>query len=416
MNFSRIRPVVHKKPIRERLKDFLPEPDPKIVNRLISYFDYFNPRDRASFYHHAYDLENVKFYARILTLLAELGIYPPVQVQMAGITPSKIVSSFDGPLIFAPSEPASTRFLRRTSNSSESKENVLSGEAGSLADASEGMLSDIDSDGEDQVLTLIELVHLRRQPQIHLDESEFKESKSIDEFDMDLDDVLDDDALSDFRGPQDTKVPSLDDFKDVELIDEEEPEMNIIRQTTIRNRAVEAIRRIRGRLPLLRIPNERRAEIELQIQQRAAFTIDDDNVWDDDDLSSNPFNPPTPTPIARQWWDRMDPSMRRRFWIWLRYMGWYMLIPIALIPQLLLITKKQKTEFEDPLVTMFNQLKKTNWFRNQFPTFYWRDIIANSSRDDNFLFLTQMLGDDKNNYTYFHFYEDLVLVWVILKY
>ena len=98
--FNRIRPVIQRRPpvilsLRELVKDLIPEPDAKIVNRLISYFPSNNFKIRAPWSLlpnnvATYDLENVKFYARILTMLAQLGVYPPVKTQIQGITPSKI--------------------------------------------------------------------------------------------------------------------------------------------------------------------------------------------------------------------------------------------------------------------------------------------------------------------------------------
>ena len=168
--FNRIRPVIQRRPpvilsLRELVKDLIPEPDAKIVNRLISYFPSNNFKIRAPWSLlpnnvATYDLENVKFYARILTMLAQLGVYPPVKTQIQGITPSKIFStfspSFDGPIQISPSGSASCRFLRRRSSSEETKHNVLSDSEGSLSDASEGMLSDVESDGENQVIELTE--------------------------------------------------------------------------------------------------------------------------------------------------------------------------------------------------------------------------------------------------------------------
>ena len=297
--FNRIRPVIQRRPpvilsLRELVKDLIPEPDAKIVNRLISYFPSNNFKIRAPWSLlpnnvATYDLENVKFYARILTMLAQLGVYPPVKTQIQGITPSKIFStfspSFDGPIQISPSGSASRRFLRRTSSSEETKHNVLSDSEGSLSDASEGMLSDVESDGENQVIELTEFWKHSREPfdnsPNNVEQSEFKTPRGSSSIDREQFDDIDLDEFMDENVVRQNYVQDPEEDHEMDVF--EEPfSMNIIRESATWSQ------RIRRRLPWSRLSRPRQVEIELELSP----------IWviSDDDLEEMQLEIPLPEP------------------------------------------------------------------------------------------------------------------------
>ena len=106
MSFNAIRPkIFNYQSTEDIVKTLVPEPDPKILQRLISHhsstdFSIRMPWQRSPQVAY-YDLEDLKFYARILTMLAALGIYPPAEVLMGGggnpmkIVGSKVLSTFE---------------------------------------------------------------------------------------------------------------------------------------------------------------------------------------------------------------------------------------------------------------------------------------------------------------------------------
>lgn len=95
---AHIRPVVHPKSLRDQVKSVVPEPDECIVKRLIGYYSGTNYQIRLPWATtpntNQYDLENVKFFARILTMLDFLEVHPPPRLQSQGGFGSCFLPSF----------------------------------------------------------------------------------------------------------------------------------------------------------------------------------------------------------------------------------------------------------------------------------------------------------------------------------
>ncbi len=126
---------------------YYPNPKPNILNNLIAHHSGYNFGVRFPWsstpVSNYYDLEELKFYARILSMLEDIGVYPPPIVQSQGGGPANVVASFEGPFIFAPSGNTVRRRLNVFATEGENKANVLSGEFGSLADGAEGEVKEV---------------------------------------------------------------------------------------------------------------------------------------------------------------------------------------------------------------------------------------------------------------------------------
>ena len=101
--------------IKQQLKLLIPEPDQNIVNRLISYYKGTNYSIRLPWEttptQSYYDLEEVKNFARVLQVLKNLNVFPPVITKSmgGGKLPNIIPGNFDGPTQITPSGNASGR-------------------------------------------------------------------------------------------------------------------------------------------------------------------------------------------------------------------------------------------------------------------------------------------------------------------
>lgn len=159
--------------IRDLVAEACPVPHPKILARLqkdwergpdFSFRLPWQSRTNFDKYNEGYNEQNVMFFARILTMLAELGILPPAQVQTQGVGGSKGVggvlpTNFDGPLQITPDVPASTPTFNVAHDEKEAKENALSDGPGSLSEASRAQMIDVLRFGRNQVQALIDHVH-----------------------------------------------------------------------------------------------------------------------------------------------------------------------------------------------------------------------------------------------------------------
>lgn len=128
--------------IKEVVAEACPEPNPRIVQRLrdawkTNDFSIRLPWQSAPA-PASYNEEDIQF-ARILTMLAKLDIYPPAVLQAAK-GPS--LPNFDGPLTFVPEGQTSGRTFNVEMTELEAKENALANNRrGSLADAAEGQMT-----------------------------------------------------------------------------------------------------------------------------------------------------------------------------------------------------------------------------------------------------------------------------------
>ncbi len=155
--------------VKEELKKRCPNPDPSIVNKLVS--DNYGGNNFAlrlpwattpqrSFY----DLEEVKDFARILDLLRRMGVYPPAQTKSQGGKGGlpNIVGAFEGPTQITPAGNASGRYLAQVPEiEMEEKNNALSSRPGGLADACAGVVSAVfGSSGQRQVRSMFDAYEL----------------------------------------------------------------------------------------------------------------------------------------------------------------------------------------------------------------------------------------------------------------
>lgn len=137
--------------IKEIVAEACPVPNERTVQRLKDAYKSYDfslrlPGQSAPAPRY-YDEQDVLFYARILTMLAAKGIYPPVLVQAAGgSTTSILPTTIDGPMTFVPEGRSSTRNFIIPRSEDEAKEIARSRNPGSLADAAEGQLPVLQSD------------------------------------------------------------------------------------------------------------------------------------------------------------------------------------------------------------------------------------------------------------------------------
>ena len=143
--------------IKEIVAEACPVPNERTVQRLKDAYKSYNfsirPPWQSAPAPRYYDEQDVLFYARILTMLAALDIYPPAQVQAAGGgTTSILPTTIDGPLTFVPEGQSSGRSLRIPQTEDEAKEIALSRNQGGLADAAEGQLPVLQNDAARSVV------------------------------------------------------------------------------------------------------------------------------------------------------------------------------------------------------------------------------------------------------------------------
>src|SRR4051794_19839874 len=88
--------------VRKEMKLLIPTPDPDILKKLISDVTGTNYGIRLPWQRgtntQQYDQEKVEMFARILTMLYAMGIYPPAQLQSQGGSFPRVNATFDGPL------------------------------------------------------------------------------------------------------------------------------------------------------------------------------------------------------------------------------------------------------------------------------------------------------------------------------
>ena len=272
----------------------------------------------------------------------------------------------------------------------------MSDSEGSLSDASEGMLSDVESDGENQVIELTEFWKHSREPfdnsPNNVDESEFKTPRGSFSIDREQFDDIDLDEFMDENVVRQNYVQDPEEDHELDVF--EEPfSMNIIRESATWSQ------RIRRRLPWSRLSRPRQVEIELELSP----------IWviSDDDLEEMQLEIPLPEPQLT-WWQSMTPAVRQRRFYYIKLLAAYFLIPSSLILMYgLALHKNLETQQLDPLVQLYYNLPTNNWFRQNFSALSWAYIITVSTRPENLLFITYIAQNVEN------YFEDYYSLWKI---
>lgn len=396
--------------VREELKRLVPEPDPNIVKRLISYYGGTNFTIRFPWQSApppaSYDLENVKFYARILTMLRDLGIFPPPYVQSQGgkgLLPN-IGGSFEGPTLFTPSGNASRRTLFVPETEMEVKRNALSSEPGGLADAAEGLVPEIDSAGIPQIRAIITAWETSHDWDVDLAFPPDENKNGIE-----LQSVIPDHIREREQDASERIVLSRADFGDMldenlmteDEIKQAESNFDDYRAPVSREEIRTSARwgdTIRRRLPFTRVSPEQKEQI-IELLPPASQNADDDDSLDDSDWDARHS-------AVRYWWGNLGSRARTRF-EFIQKIAMYLLIPVSLTSGLLL-HRNYSTEVEDDLIRLFRALPDNNWFK-QLELRTWIALIAITSRDENFVLLQRVLQG------VLHFDQDVQVLWLIQK-
>jgi len=394
-------PVVHIKSIRDQVKSLVPNPKPAIVNRLISYYESPNFTIRSPLsttpQTRYYDLENVKFFARILTMLQDMGIFPPPVSQSQGGVPG----TFDGPLVFATGS-SSASSLRHPANEIEMQQNALSSEPGSLVDAANNLNTEVEFEGRPQVEYVAQRwvqqqtqteskINLPRIPPIGASNDEF-----VSYFDS-LQTAFNSGALRASITDSQQIEEELD-LKQVDLIDEEEFEMNIQRPLTMLQRASVWSQSIRRRLPYSRATVQQRRDIQTELMP--IWTIADDDLEEFSESKEQ-----LPPPNIRTWWRNLSPIQRARNFAYYRELAAFLLIPVGILVQGIALHKNLESQSSDPLMELYYKLSSTNFFKANFTALDWAFVITRTDRKDNFR-LMNYLQTDPNYYN-----EDVLILW-----
>lgn len=395
------------RPIEEQVAETCPEPNPVIVERL---------RKRASQLDQSFrlpwqlqptpppvDMNEIMFYARILTMLWKLGVQPPVQVDMAGkgflpggyrVVPTVVPSEEKG-------------YLRTPNTPEEIEMNALSNEPGSLYQASENMLPEVKTRGRPQVLSL-----LRKFNRFFRNESKRNpENQAPPNFvitDVNLDDIEFDDLVE-------RELAEFEPTAFADRLDAEVTANNPVlrrRLTERRREAREKISRIvadvQRRLVWARLSPEQKAKIRKVLSREEKtqggielpnyYTQTDDPLLDDEPDEGPQFGLPT----------RRDPT-RSRWWL-ITKIAYYLLVPTgALIAGISVYYQAESTSEEDKLVQLFRAMPETHWFR-QLPIRSWIKLVGLTNRQENYLLLQQV------NSTKLQFFkEDVYVLWNIDK-
>jgi len=162
---------------------------------------------------------------------------------------------------------------------------------------------------------------------------------------------------------------------------------------TIRNtsRIADVIRR---RLPWSRrISPEQKQDITEMMPPRQANADADleDEDWDNTNRQ------------ARTWWQGMHQARRRGRLYFIKEVGKYLLIPVAVVGSGVALHRNMEQSVDDEL------LPETHWFR-QLETKSWVRIINLTPRAENYLLLQQVSNKDL-----LHFSEDVDILWFIHK-
>ena len=435
----------------KEIAELCPNPNPRTVERLTKRwekgvdFSFRLPwQSRTNFdkYEEGYNEQNVLFYARILTLLAEMDIYPPPEVQMAGLgkMPGPSLSG-GGPEVvtFVPEGSAGTRSLSDAKTEDEAKEIALANNTrGSLADAAEGQLAELRDRGNAAARRILAAltkyyVRIRRGTKIVNDTHKKDDDKNQPSDDIELTERRSPDDFPPIRGnyDQDGKLAFSieDDAEEVELqtianlpqetftdanpgpyegsdtysdnvLDEmdlndwkqsdDQAALYAARRNPSTRRTMQRLDRIanvlRRRLPWSRLTDEQKRYVDralppgYRIQNNPSDEI---VLWESDD-----YDPPV------SWWLRLGRRLARIRLNWIQKMMWRFLIFAGLItPGVAIYYREGEGEKEDELVTLFRALPPDNFFRRELDLFSWAKLIPLTPRAENYLLLRQV-GDD----------------------
>ena len=341
--------------VKDQLRKVVPEPDAAIVKRLISYYEGSNYAIRAPWQSSPtrayYDLEVVKDFARILTLLQAMSIYPPAQVKTMGkyqVSGKKgnVPGNFEGPVQVTPSENASSRSFNVLNDEKEEKKNAMSSDAGSLVDGAEGQDVAIfgTSSGQRQVQYMIAEHEMGERTEVK-DESEEVEFK-MDDFDY-------------FSGNTALLTRTID------------PEL-----------MAAVSRTIDLRMPFAdRLSDEKKQFITRLVVPRDTV---DNALW---------FRN-----LGARRWARYD---------FIRKVAGLLLIPIILTPTFLASKNVNQTP-EDELVVMFRSLPDDHWFK-QLGVDVWKILVLKYHRPDSYLLFQRVAQG------VIHFSKDVSMLWLIGK-
>ena len=392
---------------QDRFLYLCPTPDEKIVLRLTNYYrqpDFgirapWQPAPRMQ----GIPVEKIKFHARVLTLLAKAGIYPPPLLQVAG-GPPKPGGILEGPVLFVPEGKTQQRYLNRTSTEAEAKRNAFSSQSGSLADGAEGM---VEIEMEPKQLTALERYQrsidekfnsilredgITRVPpplQPSFDTRPWYTSENLAEIDNDIEHDL---YLSDNKEnvPEEIKIPTI----------------NIISGA---RRWASGIRR---RAPWQRFSRRKREEIEME-SKIPVFSIDMSEA-DDEDEDEEPLGgvgeevKHEPTPAEVTWWNSMTENVRQHKFTYIWLTSLFFVLP-ARINFPYMIYKRLESEEPDPLMLLYYKLRADNWFRANFSPANWQFIIKTGDRPKLFVFMSSITAD------VFYFDRDISRLWHISK-
>lgn len=430
----------------KEIAELCPNPNPRTVERLTkrwekgSDFSFRLPwQSRTNFdkYKEGYDEQNVLFYARILTLLAEMGIYPPPEVSMAGggKLPGPSLSGGPEVVTFVPEGSAGTRSLSDAKTEDEAKEIALANNTrGSLADAAEGQLAELRdrNAGPRRVMDAltkyyvkiwrgVKVVHdahkkddNKNQPPDDIELSrpanDFPPIRGNYDKDGKLAFSIEDDAEEEAELQKIANLPQesfadidpgpyagndsysdnvLDDMDLNDWKSDDQDALWAARRIPATRRAMQSIDRVanvlRRRLPWSRLTDEQKRYVNRglppgYVNQNAR---DEAVLWESDD-----YDPPV------SWWLRLGRRRARIRLNWMQKMMWRFLIFAGLIvPGAALYYREGEGEKEDELITLFRALPADNFFRREFDLFSWAKLIPITPRAENYLLLRQV-GDD----------------------
>lgn len=416
---------------KAELKKRCPEPDPYILQRLIDYYSGYDFSIRAPWQRSPgpaqYDLEELKDFARILTMLKQLGVFPPPEVQSmgGGKLPSLLPGSFDGPTQITPAGNASGRQLRTTFQQEvemEEKKNAMSSGPGGLADGAEGRSPAVfgTASGRRQVAHMRGLwddmeaamsayydaeAAQREQERLRderaaraQEEKEAKYQMYIEEEKRKLEKLRVEAALDEARR-REAEPLSWEDFEDSGEDVAERPQRPVSAgEARNAGRWADTIRR---RLPFSRrIPEEKKERIVEMLPPRAVSAdgleddVDDDEVWDRNH------------PAMSEWMRHQRADGWGRYELMRRVAG-VLLIPIVLSPGFLL-AKTIVADVEDDLIRLFRALPASNWFK-ELGVVAWSTLVAVTDRRENYLVLQRVFEGVLWEA------EDVELLWLIAK-
>lgn len=441
----------------KELAELCPNPEKRIVDRLTNDWIEFNsssiflPWVSSQKYKEGYSAENVLFYARILTVLESMDIFPPAQVQMAGggkgggiPIPGVEVATF------VPEGDASGRYLREAKSEYEAKQIVQSSDQGGLADAASGQLPQLrDRTDMSARRIMAALVNLTKRMNIWSrnlknahkkdDDKEMPDDVELDFFDGEDED--DNKAPPIFKPPPQTNnFPPINGIKDrdgkiafsIEYENEEEKSISSLPQSSfsdiepgpfdgsdeITSNLVEDLDSGEfGELddPALeaaRMSNHPRVRSAIERLDRAAVAIRRRLPWSRLNARQQQqvieLLPPSLRRSDREevlwqreepalsWWRRLGARLARIRINWLQKLMWRFLLPVGLlVPGVILYYREQdESKNEDELITIYRALPESNWFKSNLHLFSWVKIVSLTPRVDNYQLLHQVANTE----------------------